>query len=591
MFVGLKARAMNAVAKVNGKRFLQLAQLFLVMAWPLWLSKTDSYFVIYVLCSMFAVLAFAFNRRSAETESRLVYAVTIAVSCLFSVLVLLASYPLFSPIRENVWEIMMALLGGFVVAQNVLLFLYRRLPEWEAKKRSASFYRSAVAFLVRFILFSAICLLFLFFSAYPGLLTNDSMTQIRQSLGGITSNHHPFWHTVLIKGILAVGVRLFGNMTDAVALYSVCQVLFFAAAIAFSLMTLYHAGVRKRLLILCGLPFAVLPYYIVYSVTMWKDVVFAAATLFFVTFFFRSLKGIGNRIVNAVFLFVFAVLFCVWRSNAWLAMVASVVLFFLYLRKRHIKSVWLILAAVVVAWGMRTPVISMLGIQQPDFVESLSIPVQQVARVIVDGGEISEEDYETLDKIMDVDEVKSLYLDFISDPIKDEIRSKGHAYLEENKMEFLKLWIRVGIHNPSSYVRAWVDQTKGYYNSGYDYWIIPNGKSNVDLGIEKEPLDNPINTAFTRAIDTMKTHPLAKPFISIGLAVWVMTALGVVLFLRRREETVLFIPLIIAVATLLIATPVFSEFRYVYFMFATLPFLTAVGTHKFENGKGENGNG
>ncbi len=591
MLQSLLARVMNRVSKGNGKRFLQLAQLLLLMAWPLLLTETESYFAIYVICSIAAAVAFVLNRSNTAAESKLVYAVTVAFSCLFSLLVLLANYPVFFPIRENLFETVTAFLGGVVVAENVLLLLYRRLPETSVQKRCASPWRTAIAFLVPFGIFSAICLLYLFFSAYPGLLTNDSMTQIRQSLNGITSNHHPFWHTVLIKGILAIGVRLFGNVTDAVALYSVCQVLFFAAAVAFSLMTLYQAGVKKRTIVLCGLPFAVLPYHIVYSVTMWKDVVLAVATLFFVAFFFRTLKGIGNKVVNAVFLFVFTVLFCVWRSNAWLAMVASVVLFFLYLRKRHIKSVVLILAAVVVAWVMRSPVISAMGVQQPDFVESLSIPVQQIARVIVDGGDISDEDYKMLDRIMDVEEVKSLYLHFISDPIKDEIRSKDQAYLVENKMEFLKLWIRVGVHNPSSYVKAWVNQTRGYYNSGYAYWIFPDGQDNADLGVEKQPLDNPINTAFERAIATMKSHVLAKPFISIGFCVWALTALGVVLFLRRREEVVLTIPLLIAVATLLVATPVFSEFRYVYFMFVTLPFLATVGVHKFEDVKGEKENG
>ncbi len=591
MLKKLSAHVMRVASKENSKRFLAVAQMLLIMAWPLLLSETDSYFVIYVICSMFATFAFALNRRNAKTESRMVSAVTIAASCLFSALVCLANYSIFLPVRENTFEIITVMLGGFVVAENVLLFLYRRLPQTSIQKREAPFYRSALAFLVPFIIVSAVCLLYLFFSAYPGKLTNDSMTQIRQALNGITSGHHPFWHTVLIKEVLAVGVRLFGNMTAAVALYSVCQALFFATAVAFSLMTLYQAGVKKRVIVLCGLPFIVLPYHIVYSVTMWKDVVFAIATLFFVTFFFRAIKNVGNSIVNAVFLFVFAVLFCVWRSNAWLAMVAAVALFFIYLRKRHVKSLLLILAAVVVAWVLRSPVISMLGVQQPDFVESLSIPVQQVARVIVDGGEISDEDYRMLDRIMDVDEVKDLYLPYLSDPIKDEIRSKNHAYLEENKIEFLKLWIRVGIHNPSSYVKAWANQTRGYYNSGYNYWIIPTGKESVDLGIVKKAFDNPINTVFTRMIERMKTHVLAKPIISIGFCVWVFVALGLVLFLRHREEVVLFIPLLMTIATLLIATPVYSEFRYVYFMFASLPFLAVVSIHKIENVKGGKENG
>lgn len=580
--------AMNPALKARLLRILDGAQLFFICSWPLLLIKTDAFISIYIICSMAAVLAFLFNRKCCEQTPKNVPIITSLVSCLFSALIVLANYRVFLPVRENLFEIIAAFIGGFIVAKNILLWLYCHLPAKETKNVVRPAHASTIVFLIAFCTLSIIYLLHLFFSAYPGLLTYDSFLQVKQSLNGITSNHHPFWHTIIIKGILSVGIRLFGDINAAVALYSVCQLLFVAAAVAFSLATLCSAGVRKRYIFLCGLPFAVLPYHILYSVTMWKDVVFAVAALFYVVFFFRCLKKIGNFAVNTIFLFVFTVLFCVWRTNAWFAMVPSVFLLFILLQKKHIKLVLVMAAAVVVAWGMRSPVLSALEVKQPDFVESISIPVQQVARVIVDDGYISEEDIDALNRIMDVDEVKDLYLDYISDPIKIEILRKGQAHLVANKLEYLKLWIRVGIDNPSSYIKAWVDQTKGYYNSGYTYWITAAHKSNVDLGIEAKVFDNPINDFFLNATKKMTEMTLAQPVISIGFCTWILGAFTVVLFLRRREETALAIPLLMVIATLLIASPVFSEFRYAYFMFMTLPFLIVVSMHKFDNSEGEN---
>lgn len=565
--------------------------LLCIVLWPLLLLNTNSYFSIYVICGMAAALAFVYNRTHKQKEGKLVYGVTIAFSCLFSAFVVLANYALFLPVRENIVKLLVAFIAGVIVAQNVLLLLLRRLPKIEAKTEKKPVYKPVVVFLVPFVILSAIYLIYLFYCAYPGMLTGDSFNQVSQALSTITSNHHPFWHTVIVKVLLSVGLRLFGNINSAVALYSVCQLLVFSATISFSLMTLYTAGVKKRYVFLCGLPFAILPYHIVYSVCMWKDIWFAMATLLFAVFFFRTVNAVGNRTFNGISLFLSSVLFCVWRSNAWLAMLASLVLFFVFMRKKRMKTVLILAAAVVVSWVMRSPVISMLGIEQPDFVESLSIPVQQVARVIVDDGYISDEDYKALDKIMDVNEVKDLYLDYLSDPIKNEIRSKDQNYLAENKMEYLKLWVRIGLDNPTSYVAAWVDQTKGYYNSGYKYWVTPYREANDVLGIEKKPLYNPTNEFFLNLNKKMNENVLAQPFISIGFCVWILTAFGIVLFLRKREEWLITIPLLMVVATLLVATPVFSEFRYVYFMFMTMPFLITVGIHTFnpKNGGTQNG--
>lgn len=591
MQMGLKKRITNLFERISAGYLPDIVQIFFMVVWPVLLLGSKSYPSIYVICSMAAVFAFAVNRRNCGRESKLVRIVTILFSCLFSVLVTLANYELFHPLSEKWLETACVLIGGFVVAEQVLLLLYRRLPEATVKTEKTPVYQSVAVFVVTFFALSAIYLLYLYFSAYPGMLTYDSVDQIKQALHGITSNHHPFWHTIIIKGVLKVGLRLFGDINAAIALYSVCQLMFLAGAVAFSLMTLYTAGVKKLYIFMCGLPFAVLPYHIVYSVTMWKDVVFGVATLLFVVFFFRSLNRIGNQVINLVFLFFFAVLFGLWRSNAWLALVGSAVLFLFFLRKEHKKILLVVAAAVLVSWVMRSPVLSALDVKQPDFVESLSIPVQQVARVVVDDGYISEEDRQTLNKIMDVDEVKDLYLDYLSDPIKNEIRSKGHDYLDENKIEFFKLWVRVGIHNPWSYISAWVDQTKGYYNSGYKYWITATYSSSDEIGFVKKTFDNPINDHFTDALDDMNQHALAKPFISIGFCVWIFAALGITLFLRRRKEFVLMIPLALTVGTLLIATPVFSEFRYVYFLFTTMPFLITAGMHRFEKNKGEQKDG
>ena len=50
-------------------------------------------------------------------------------------------------------------------------------------------------------------------------------------------------------------------------------------------------------------------------------------------------------------------------------------------------------------------------------------------------------------------------------------------------MDFVHLYVEIGLKHPLKYLEAWVDQTKGYWNAGYEYWVW-NGNWMNDLGIQ-----------------------------------------------------------------------------------------------------------
>ena len=56
-----------------------------------------------------------------------------------------------------------------------------------------------VSFVIPFLFCLLIDWIYLFLVAYPGNLTTDSMAQIGNILSGKYSNHHPFYHTLMIK--------------------------------------------------------------------------------------------------------------------------------------------------------------------------------------------------------------------------------------------------------------------------------------------------------------------------------------------------------------------------------------------------------
>ena len=556
----------------NVKQFLEFIGIVL---WVLGLSGTDSFYSVYTLCALFGVFCLAGNRNGSPTTGK-TNIFLIVCSCFFSVAVALANYKLFSQV-VNLVNLPFVLLGGVCVSYNILRFLCDMIVKPESYIDEPARPKKAwLCFLIVFLATLTVNLLYLFFIAYPGHLTPDSITQVSQIMNGGYTNHHPFWHTMVIELFVKTGLAVFGDINAAIALYSVFVILLMAVSFAYAAVTLYQSGVSKVWLAICVGIYILAPYNIAFSVTVWKDIVFGLAAIVMTTATYRILHKMGRHTFwNYIILFVSAVGFCLWRTNGWLALVAAFVVFVISLGKSQIKMLALILAAIILSWFMRSPLLAIMNVPQPHFVESLSIPVQQIGRVISEGGELNEEQTEFLSKIMDIDEVKSIYLSHVSDPMKYEIIDKNDGFLEENKIEFFKVWLSIGLKHPTQYVKAWVDQTVGYWNGGYDYWVYLEYCETNDLGIHKTAYENPIKDAWFAYSGWFNSSAATQPLKSIGLHVWALATVFMACVAGRKKEWMLTVPIIAVVLTLFVATPVYSEFRYAYAVFTTVPFLWA----------------
>lgn len=94
--------------------------------------------------------------------------------------------------------------------------------------------------------------------------------------------------------------------------------------------------------------------------------------------------------------------------------------------------------------------------------KKLSVPLQQVACVVANDRDLSEQEAEMINKIGRIDDIRETYVDYISDPIKSLIAMCGQKdYMEKHKGEYFQLWIALGIKYPKDYLFAWINQTKG----------------------------------------------------------------------------------------------------------------------------------
>lgn len=561
------------------RKAFPIIQVIFIIIWLSNLAATDAYFSIY---SIISFLSFFIILKQKGDKFDLL---SVILSVLFSIAVFLANYPLFTTIGDpaligystnimvNLINSVLSIAGGCFVSYPIIRWFFKfiSLDSWHG----LSFERRPFLPYVIFFTIAVISLTHLFLVEYPGNITEDTFTQISEMVSGSYSNFNTYWHTILFKSILGIGYSIFSDMNAAVALFCVIQVLILAAAFTHALMTMICSGVPKIIVVVCYFIYAILPYNIALGITIWKDVLFAAGCLLMLSALYRIIKGVHfNSFLNYISLIFGGLLFIVSRTNGWMILLVVFIVSMPVLR-HHKKLAFTLASLTLSGWFLLNPALSLLNVSDGDLVESLSVPIQQVSRVIVDGGVLTSEEEELLNAVVDIEEIPNLYVNWLSDPMKVEVRSKDYAYFQAHLGDYAKLWVQLGMRYPWEYVKAWVDQTKGYWNGGYDYPLYSETVTDNPYGVVKTGGGNPVASLFRLYFGLSRHVIFFEPLHSIGLHVWIMILCFVLNLRRGREEWILFVPLLVLVFGLWLGTPVYCSFRYVYPLFVCLPLLVS----------------
>lgn len=488
---------------------------------------------------------------------------------------------------------------------------------------------------------------------YPTWFNNDAIWQMEQALGmAAKSNHHPYFHTLIVKLFLTVGNFLFGSLTAAVAFYTFFQVALTAAVFGLLLLFLYERGTGIFWLILAGCFYALLPVNALLSICMGKDAWFTAAFLLFTLAVFVCLRsetvvrekkpvhdentegeesaaqeeGVRGATDRGQWIFfgVTGLSVCLLRSNGifvFLGTAAILIVSSLWRERASRRengkagqdvaqredgeaardagkrcedgeavpgvAKWLrqplhlSTAAVLILYFLwQGPVLSALHVEPPDTIEGLTMPTQHLLCAYKRGGSLTAEEIAMLERVVPLAEIDAYYNPYLFDMTKNYIRENGHQeVIAENKGAYAKLWFTVGLKNPMLYLEAQIRQTAGYYalhipHETYlygDYFMVDN-----PFGIETErklfTYDDSL--AMGRFLQGFQTF--YRRVWSLGANTWLLLfALACALYRKRRIAA--FLPALCLLGSLMLATPVYNEFRYAYGVFAALPVLVGVG--------------
>ena len=545
---------------------------------------------------MFLVFLYIFAKlHSDSVESRIApsdFTLSSILSILFSVFTLSARYEVI--LGDMTSRLFCA--GILIITAAGLLLIYFYLTIWLLQAASGlKLIGTGYSYAWIPYLTAAVCILCwlpYFLYEYPGVMTPDSINQYAQVVGAYEfSNHHSIVHTGIIGLFVSIGSALTGDVHTGLALYTFAQMLFMAFVAGYVVRTMQKADAATPVLVITTCFYALMPYHGAYAVTIWKDIPFAGCMTLFAAALMRfllrgnasaSADAIPKLTVSEYFTLVLpyilsGVLLCLLRTNGWYAFVVCVPFILIVYRKCPKVMLPVHLTILVLVLFIKFPVMNIYDIRQADFVESLSVPVQQIARVVANGEQLTENQAEFLGQIMDLEQVPALYQPDVSDNIKNLIRQSGNAYLESHKGTFMKMWFLIGLQHPKTYFDAYAAQTCGYWypdvscEAGLADGIYPN-----EFGLSWQPVIK--GTAITKAKEILfklpEQIPLYGLFWSMGFMLWLILLLAALsLRTKKTANALICLPFILLAVTLWFAAPVAAEFRYAYPLFYALPLL------------------
>ena len=558
-----------------------LLSLLAVLIYSKIIFKFESYNFLLIL--LFLFLCYFFYKVNTNCDKRTkIYSIILSIllSLMLSIGSIVSSY-IYSP-AVNIFTLK-NIAYSIIATTGFSLFFYRLFIILFSKAKNITLFEKHDKMKLRY--FFIICgimfvIYFLYFIRYyPAIMTPDSYYVLHYANNFIMSDFHPFGHTWFIGAFFHLGKLLFGNMNMAVAFSIVIQMICIVLMFSFTIKYLYDKGLNKKWTIALTLIYSLNPLFAHYSITLWRDVMFGGAfvTLLITLYEFISCKNIKAKYVILFVINTLIILF--FRNNGiYIFLFTAPFIIFILKGKRKMMSI-LCFSILLTYFIIKGPVFNYFKIEKTTSVEAFSIPLQQIARVVSSGREIPEKDLKYLEKLFDYDKIEFSYNPAISDPIKN----LANKSVLNNKKDFFKTYLSLFIKYPNVYFEAYCLQTLGYWYPDVIYWATA-GESSSIFPEEKIYSVSITPLWYNKIIDTTVSRkiPLNNIVWSVGLQFIVLLCSTFLMFYLKNNKYILcFIPLYGLWISIMLATPVFAELRYVFGLFVCSPIMLVIAIGNF----------
>lgn len=471
------------------------------------------------------------------------------------------------------------IIGFFNIFYILLTIFFPKLCEFKMKDGTQLINKKCVIFIISFLIIFLAWIPY-FLTLYPGVLSPDSFSEIKTILNNFSSisDHHPVLHILFISIPFNIGRWLFNDINSAVALVSVTQMIIMASIFSYLIVFLHSRRVNKCILTLIMMFYAFFPMHGYYSVTMWKDIIFSGILVLVTIQTFKISELVSQNVLTFKQLIPFIIIsiLCVFFRNNAIYMYMFLFIMTMLILKKYLKQ---FIIAFLIIFGVyffvKGPIFNYYSVSKSGSAEYIGIPLQQIGRMAYKQVDFTDEELVLLNKLMPVESIAKSYNPKTSDDIKFNSDYNANEF-DKNKLKYFKLWLQLVIKHPSIAVEAYATSTLGYWYPGVEYWSVLNYVSENEFNIYSDPKCNNFVSKIIKEFEK-KTIPILNIEWSIGLCFWTILVFSIITFRKRGKQYLYpYIPIMGIWITMMVASPVYSEFRYVYGAFTCFPLLLMV---------------
>ncbi len=433
----------------------------------------------------------------------------------------------------------------------------------------------------------SLCGLIVLLGVYPGFFVYDAQDELMQVVTRNFSTHHPLLHVLLMGGTVTAVHKVTDSWNAGIFAYLLIQMLVISAVYTFVLQWLRNRGAGKVVRFLCFLLYGLFPPVVMYTLCSCKDGLFGASMLLITVLLWdiftveRPSEKLGSRGYRAA-LILAASMMMLMRHNGFYAWLVFIPLALILLRKSWKRALVVLLLPVLVTVCLESGLTAALHADASEHQEMLTVPIQQLARTY----ELNPEAFTPADREILFSYIPKEDLHTYTPRISDIIKTKfDNAWYDNHKTDFWKLWLRTGLHNPGSYLNAWLLTSYGFWYPGAVINVYAGNtvftftyQDSSYFGYETEQPGS--RQSLIPAIDGLyrklsierfqQEMPVIRYLFAPSVAFW-LGALYVVTCLRNRKLRTLpaLLPCLLTWLTVLLG-PTYLV-RYVYWLWLILP--------------------
>jgi len=431
------------------------------------------------------------------------------------------------------------------------------------EERDASFINSKVLFIGFTILMICVNLLWLMVF-FPGVGNVDVVYIVASGMK--IASQHPWLYCWIVTKIKTLVFSLNGNYENVFLLCALIQIGFAAITTAHCIVWLKSKKVSITVLSTVGVMYLLCPLYSMMFIDLQKDIWFTFILIEWIMLLYDCWESEGSILNSYSFLFrVFGLLvLSLLRNNGIYVsfMILSCMLCIYTEQYKKIGMCFIVLGAVVLSSSCYEKSQNITHL----FKETVGIPLQQIGATVKYNGNINVKQENTLKKFMPIDFIKDKYYPYSSDSLKWRKSKINNKYLNTHKEEFLRLWLDLMKNNKRIY-------TDAYFKATYGFWAIHerNGVStslhdvNSFFKKNKIRIKGLLNNNIQKKLEENLLGTVKWFCLGEGSFFWVFIFYVCLLVLKNRFASIIVaVPVLANWITIMLATPIAFQLRYIY---------------------------